>query len=170
MATAGSEQAPAGDAYGATIQLGETRLVRTDLHDRMKAMSESKDLMMVCKDFHGCTLNAVNGEYEKGVLQVSAENVSVGYWMPESEWIEIRPGSHISVGEHTLVRTDTPERLQNMATNSKQLHVINTDWHGYQLMADEGDISRGLLMVNRDNAAIGFWMHKSQYDELYKPE
>lgn len=135
----------------------------------MKALaSPDANLMMVVKDFHGCTLCAKGGVYDNGVLQINANNEAIGYWMPHNEWLELQPGAVIKIQDIMLVRHDDPERLRNMATSSQALHVINPDWHGYTLMVTEGDVSKGLLMVTKDNAAVGYWMPKTEYDMLNK--
>uniref|UniRef100_A0A7S1J398 Uncharacterized protein n=1 Tax=Eutreptiella gymnastica TaxID=73025 RepID=A0A7S1J398_9EUGL len=155
------------NAVGSVIQLGEVSLVRTDTPDRMKELSApDADLMMVVKDFHGCMLCAKGGDFSKGVLQISANNEAIGYWMPQAEWMELQPGAVIKIKDVMLVRHDDQERMRNMAQSSKTLHVLNPDWHGYTLMATEGDVSRGLLMVNKDNGAVGFWMPKPEYEAL----
>jgi|UniRef100_A0A6T2M2N9 hypothetical protein len=154
---------------GDTIKLGDITLVKTDLPDKMKVFTSPElKLMMVSKDAEGNNLVAIDGDYSRGVVQVNAaDNSAVGYWSPQSEWEELRPGTCIKMGEVDLVRHDDPETIRALATESKMLQVVTPDWHGYQLMAQDGDVAKGLLMVNSDANAVGFWMPKAEYDAKF---
>eukprot|EP00667_Euglena_gracilis_P029271 EG_transcript_38482 len=143
---------------GAAITLGDVALVRSDYRDKMKPFSkEGLSLMIVSQDSKGHSLVAVDGNYTNGALQVDKENNAVAFWMPLALWQQLCPHAAIKVGGHSFVHYDVIDRITRMATGSKQLVVVAPDWHGYQLMADEGKLENGLLMVDGDHNAVGYW-------------
>jgi hypothetical protein len=154
---------------GASIKLGDTTLVKCDLPDKMKAYTQPDvQLMVVSKDSNGQTLLALDGNYANGVLQVTADNAAVGFWLPLEQWTELRPGTCIKMGQTELVRYDDAEQIQRLATESKELQVVTPDFHGYQLMAQDGEVAKGLLMVTKESSAVGYWMPKEEYDKKFQ--
>eukprot|EP00993_Chasmostoma_nieuportense_P004426 NODE_5094_length_699_cov_163.036713_g4931_i0.p1 GENE.NODE_5094_length_699_cov_163.036713_g4931_i0~~NODE_5094_length_699_cov_163.036713_g4931_i0.p1 ORF type:complete len:165 (-),score=40.67 NODE_5094_length_699_cov_163.036713_g4931_i0:136-630(-) len=143
---------------GTSIQIGDVVLVRTDTPDRIQSMAESKDLMSIKDPFHEThKLLAVKGEYKNGCLQVDNNNQAVGYWMPETDYRQLRVGARIKMGEAELVRTDDMEKIKACTQPGIELHIVNKDWLGYQLLAVKGDYAKGVLQVTQKNAAVGYW-------------
>lgn len=154
-------------ALGEVITLGTTIFVRCDLPDRMQRFcAPGASLQIISKDSKGSGLLAINGDYSEGVLQVDPQNHASGFWLPADQWAQLCPGAAIRLGDQTFVRHDLPDRIAHIATQSKQLHIITPDYHGYQLMADEGDLSRGLLMVAAGHGAVGYWMPEEEHQRL----
>jgi len=152
---------------GGAITLGDVTLVRTPFQDKMKAFAApDAGLMVVSKDPLGNSLVAIKGDWSTGALQVDAANTAVAFWMPRTQWEQLCPYAAIQVGDAIFIRYDVVERVTRMATHSKELQVVAPDWHGFQLVADEGDLTRGLLMVDGDHAAVGYWMPKAEFDAL----
>eukprot|EP00667_Euglena_gracilis_P021709 EG_transcript_23887 len=156
---------------GQYISIAGCKLVKADLQDLMRQFAKAgEDLVIVSKDNFGQMLVAPKGEYSQGVLQVTKEGKAIGCWLPEELWNHLRPQASIKVGDHVFVRMDISDRIGHMATKSKGLEIVASDWHGYKLMIEEGDFSRGLLMVDNTNVAIGYWIPKEEYDKLPQDE
>eukprot|EP00668_Euglena_longa_P033911 GGOE01043583.1.p1 GENE.GGOE01043583.1~~GGOE01043583.1.p1 ORF type:complete len:202 (-),score=70.08 GGOE01043583.1:355-927(-) len=152
---------------GSAITLGTVALVRSDYRDKMKRFADqSRSLMIVSQDSKGHSLVAIDGKYDSGALQVDKDNNAVAFWMPLEQWQQLCPNATIKVGDHSFVHIDLVYRITHMATESKQLVVVVQDWHGYQLMADEGKLEKGLLMVDSDQNAVGYWMLQEEYNQL----
>eukprot|EP00667_Euglena_gracilis_P016524 EG_transcript_17285 len=158
-------------AQGQHITLNGVSLVRADLIDRMKAMAGA-DLLVVSRDSHGMKLVAPEGDYSHGALLVDANNKGVGFWMPEAQWKtlphSLRPTTAIDIDGQQFIRLDLTDRIQSMITEAKCLKII-AEYHGFHLMADNGDLSKGLLMVDKQLRTEGFWLPKWEYDRRGRP-
>jgi hypothetical protein len=147
------------------MKIGDVRLIKVDLPDKMKAFTRpGNDLIKVLEDFHGYQLIALKGDWTKGVLQVDQFNRGVGYWMNEDEWNTIRPGAVIQIDGQQFVRVDNEYRIRQLAAGTSKLEVVSSNWHGYTLMAQDGDIREGLLMVTSEGNGIGLWVPMSEAD------